>query len=65
MEKTYCNICGREFDIFDTQEGFEILSPEIGYGSKHDGCRLKLNICIDCMDDIIDRCKITPVTDLG
>lgn len=60
MEKRYCNICGKEFDEYDVQEDYSI-EKKIGYGSKHDGETLSLHICVDCMDKLIDKCKIDPV----
>ena len=64
MGKKYCNKCGRELDVWDLQEDFTISIPEIGYGSLHDGCSLELRLCCRCMDKLIDKCKISPVTDL-
>lgn len=62
MKKCYCNLCGKEMDFWDVQEAFSIQSFNIGYGSKHDGEALELDLCCDCMDDLIDRCKINPIT---
>jgi len=62
-KKLICNKCGKEFDVYDTQEDFSIHRSNIGYGSKHDGCDLELDLCCNCMDEIIDSCKISPVTD--
>lgn len=56
-------MCGKDLDLFDTQEGFSFWSPQIGYGSKYDGERLELDLCCDCMDRIIEQCKISPVVD--
>lgn len=63
MDKKYCNICGKEFDEWDAQEAFSI-EKKIGYGSKYDGETLSLHICINCMDELIDKCKIRPVYDV-
>ena len=65
MKKCYCNLCGKEMDFWDVQEEFSIQSYYIGYGSKHDGDALELDLCCDCMDDLIDRCKINPITSLS
>ncbi|MBP5462722.1 MAG: hypothetical protein J6Y20_11470 [Lachnospiraceae bacterium] len=59
-KKILCNKCGREFDIWDEQESFSIYK-RLGYGTKFDGDNLKLNICCDCMEKLIDECVITPV----
>ncbi len=54
-----CNICGEEFDVFDSHENFSI-NKYLGYGTKYDGDYLNLNICCDCMNKIIEDCKISP-----
>ncbi len=64
MNKMICNLCGKELDFWDVQENFVIASPEIGYGSGHDGCSLELHLCCGCMDSLIDSCRISPVKDL-
>lgn len=55
-----CNLCGKQFDIWDTQEGFSI-NRRLGYGTKYDGDELQLDLCCDCMERIIDECKISPI----
>ena len=65
MKKCYCNLCGKEMNFWDIQEEFSIKSSSIGYGSKHDGDALELDLCCDCMDELIDRCKINPITSLS
>lgn len=55
-----CNICGKEFDEWDTMQGFGIQTY-IGFGSRHDMSMLNLHICCDCMDTIIDSCVISPI----
>jgi len=59
--KKYCNKCGKEFDVYDSQEDFSIYSLLIGYGSKYDGSSLELDLCCECMDELIDSCKISPI----
>ena len=63
MRKTICNMCGKEFDLFDKQDGQMIYSAKIGYGSKYDGSGLSMDLCIDCVDKLIDACKISPIID--
>lgn len=62
-KKIYCNICGKKFNEWDAQQRFGCFGP-IGYGSKHDTEFLDLDICIDCMDKIIDACAISPTVDM-
>ena len=64
MRKVYCNMCGKEMGFWDIQEDFKIRT-EIGYGSKHDGESLELDLCCDCMDKLIEQCKISPVHDIS
>ena len=62
--KTLCNVCGKEFSDYDEQEHIGLHS-QIGYGSKHDGDIIDLDICCDCFDVLIDKlakqCKINPI----
>lgn len=65
MTKTFCNMCGKEFDQWDEQEHFGIHKQYIGYGSRYDENHLELDLCCECMDKIIDACKIIPVDDIA
>lgn len=56
----HCNLCGKELDEADRRQYFSMHSI-IGYGSKYDGMGVMLDLCSDCMDDLIDRCKISPL----
>jgi Fe2+ or Zn2+ uptake regulation protein len=58
--KIVCNKCGKIFDIFDKQENFSI-STVCGYGTKFDGSAINLHLCCDCMEELIDSCKVSPV----
>lgn len=58
-----CNICGKEFDMWDEQEAFS-LHKQLGYGTKFDGEYLNINICCECMENIICSCQISPLTDV-
>lgn len=64
FEPTTCNMCGKVFDEWDYQEDF-CFDYHIGYGSKYDLNRLKLNLCIDCFDKVLDfilqQCKTNPL----
>jgi len=59
--KVKCNICGKELDFWDFTEDYSI-KRRLGYGTKYDGDDLELHICCDCMDKLIDGCKISPIT---
>lgn len=61
MIKKICNMCGKEFDMWDEQESFGIYNYNVGYGSKYDGDIIRLDLCCECADKIIDACKISPV----
>lgn len=62
MKKTICNLCGKNFDFWDEQGNFSIYT-RIGYGSKYDDEQLKLDLCCECMDKLIDLCVISPVSE--
>lgn len=61
IKDCFCNKCGKRLDIFDIQEEFCIES-RLGYGTKYDGDYLRLDLCCDCMEELIDSCKINPIT---
>lgn len=61
MAREYlCNMCGKKLDEYDIDEKFS-LDRRLGYGSRNDGGMLELDLCCDCMDDLISKCKINPV----
>lgn len=62
MKRYICNICGKEFDEFDQNNGCVFLS-RMCYGSKYDGKSIVLDMCVDCADNLIESCKIKPFTD--
>lgn len=68
MYKRVCNICGKEFDMWDEQEDFSLVR-HVGYGSKYDGETIQLDMCCDCfdklMDGLIPKCAIPPVKEQG
>ena len=55
-----CNLCGKRFDIYDANEDY-IFERLMGYGTKYDGTLLNLHLCCNCMEQLIDKCKIPPV----
>lgn len=64
FEPTTCHMCGKIFDEWDYRENF-CFDYHIGYGSKYNINRLKLNLCIDCFDKVLDfilpQCKTNPL----
>ena len=67
MRKTICDICGKEFDVFDEQERFG-FHHTVGYGSEFDGSRIDVDLCCRCFDImmneyILPQCKKSPVKD--
>lgn len=56
--KHKCTMCGKEFDIFDEQQGIE-MDHRCGYGSHHDMSRIQLKLCNECFDKVMD--KIIPL----
>lgn len=64
MKKIVCNMCGKDFDLWDEQEDFSI-HRNCGFGTKYDGSRINLDLCCECMEKLIDACLISPVEDLA
>lgn len=67
MQKTVCNMCGKEFDLWDIQEGFG-FDYSVGYGSKYDGEHIHIDLCCDCFDEmmssyILKKCMISPLAE--
>lgn len=60
QSKIFCNICGKEFDMWDTQEDYSI-HKRCGYGTEYDGETLELDICCECMERLIDSCRLSPI----
>lgn len=61
MSIKYCNVCGKRFDEWDNQENIHI-HQRLGYGSKYDGEYIELDMCLCCLDELIDGCKIFPIS---
>ena len=61
-KKVYGHKCGKERDLWDRQEEFSIHT-KCGYGTKYDGSTIELDLCCDCMEELVDSCKISPVID--
>lgn len=55
-----CNVCGKKFDFWDTQENYNIHTY-CGYGSKFDGETIDLDICCECFDKLVESCKVSPI----
>lgn len=62
--KVICNLCGRDFDTWDKMEDFSI-HKRCGYGTKYDGDTISLDICCECMEQLIDSCRVSPVQGKG
>ena len=66
-----CTMCGKTFDCFDLENAFLNHSNRFdiyaGYGSKHDNEHIKLDLCLDCLDKVVDMirqmCKTNPITE--
>ena len=59
-----CSLCGKEFDLFDKNEDYSIVK-KLGYGTKYDGDQIQLRLCCDCMEQLIDRCVVSPIVDFN
>lgn len=60
--KCRCNFCGRQLDIFDLNEDYSIHKI-LGYGTEYDGSKIDLNFCCECMNNIISKCAISPISE--
>lgn len=62
-EHKYCNVCGRELDIWDLQEELSITKERMGYGTAYDGDSVHLQFCCECFERLVRACKINPVVE--
>lgn len=62
-ETKYCNCCGCALDFWDLQEELIIHKDNLGYGTKHDGDSVHLQLCCDCFDRLVEACAIYPITE--
>lgn len=60
MTQKICNKCGKKLNLWDIQQKFFIYTVA-QYGSKYDGDEIELDLCCDCMDELIKSCKISPI----
>ena len=51
--KTKCTMCGKPFTFIDMKQNIS-FDKHIGYGSKHDLEHIKMNLCCDCLDKVLD-----------
>ena len=49
-----CNKCGKELLEYEIPLS---INTYFGYGSVHDGDRLVLDLCQDCVDELVDMIK--------
>lgn len=55
-----CNKCGKEISYIGY---FGIKNYIMPYGSKNDYDIMNLVLCVECLDDFISSCKISPITE--
>lgn len=55
-----CNKCGKDIPLVGF---FGIKDYTMPYGSKYDFDTLNLVLCTDCLDELIDGCVISPITE--
>lgn len=65
--KTICNKCGKTFNEWDESNNFGIHQT-LGYGSKHDGSEIDLDLCCECADELVGHlvtiCQVNPIMEL-
>ena len=59
---TRCNLCGGPMDTLDRYANIR-FNGRLGYGSRFDGEKMNLRLCIDCMDALIKSCAIDPIVE--
>ena len=65
MARCYiCNRCGKKFDALDEMNGLH-ENGIFGYGSKNDGMEFHIDLCLDCIDEIVSEFKIPATADLS
>ncbi len=55
IHKRTCNICGHVEDVENEWEMLHEFTGTPGYGSKHDGEKIKLYFCSQCLDNIVNQ----------
>lgn len=60
VKNVYCNKCGKVLEKWDI-EGRYSMYRHLCYGSKYDGEELRLDLCSECLDKLIESCKILPI----
>ena len=60
QKKIICNKCGRVIENKETFLGFT-ADLGIGYGSKYDGETIRIDLCTDCIDRLIETCVVSPL----
>lgn len=58
--KCKCNKCGKDISSVGF---FGIKDYRMPYGSKYDYDTLTMILCVDCLDELVDGCKINPITE--
>lgn len=59
-ETPRCNICGATMSVGDLHFGYSAYE-KLGYGTKYDGCTMRLRVCCNCIEEFIDKCAISPI----
>lgn len=65
MTRRFCNKCGKEIlTRINSCDNFH-FSYRFGYGSRYDECTLELDLCCECLDEVVDglrkSCKYEPI----
>ena len=60
IQNTRCNMCGRTFTPIDKYGGI-LIDEILGYGTKYDGEYLRINMCCECLESMIEKCVISPI----
>ena len=59
-----CNLCGKPLTQIDLAQKFSIHRV-VGYGSAYDMSEIRLRMCCECFDAMVDGCEVSPVVKEG
>lgn len=64
MVTVICDMCGKRFNSWDEESSLTI-DRRMGYGSKHDGEHVHIDICANCFDKLVDDVEKARINRIG
>ena len=59
VEDILCNLCGKSLYDGVNYNGLTDAEMKCGYGSKWDGTIFKFSLCEDCMEELMNKFKLS------